>query len=259
MVFITKFTVYEESVASVLEEAMLPQALEDAGNIVIKPNLLQDSPPPTTTDVRCVEAIVRFIQDRCPGHTITVAEGSGGCSTEKAFSILGYETMARTCRIELIDLDKQPNGEYRAEGALEWDTVYLPEMLLEDVFLISVPVLKHHTITQVTLSLKNLIGILPAEHYSGYWSYRKSMVHKYDVEKVIHDIHCVRKVDFAVIDAAVGQEGSHLRGGRPFDPPAGKIIAARNPIEADEAGSRLLGIHPDDVEHIQYCKRVYDS
>ena len=258
MVFVTEFTTYRESVAAVLEKAMLEQALEHAEDIVIKPNLLQDSPPPTTTDAGCVEAIIDFIQERCPGHTITVAEGSGGCDTGDAFRILGYEEMAQKKGVGLVDLDKEENEPYTADNALEWDKIYLPKILM-NVFLISVPVLKHHTITQVTLSLKNLIGILPAEHYSGYWSYRKSMVHKYDVEKIIHDIHCVRKADFAVIDAAIGQAGSHLRGGKPFDPPVRKIIASQDPVKADEEGCRLLKIHPEDVEHITYCKRVYGN
>jgi len=251
----TAFISYERSVPEALEKAGLASLLPPAGRVLIKPNLLQDAPPPVTTHVECVEALVRFIRENSPSVEIVVAEGSGGCDTWKAFDALGYRKLS-AYGVRLVDLDGEPVKEYRVPHALQWETLTLPA-LLEDAFLVSAAVLKHHTITRVTLSLKNLIGILPADFYGGYWSYRKSMVHKDDVEKVIHDIHRVRRVDFALIDAAVGQEGSHLRGGRPFDPPVGKIVAAADPVEADSEACRLLDVEPDEVEHIRYCRAVY--
>lgn len=247
---------YPAAVRAALEAAGFAERVRDAGRVIIKPNLLQNTPPPTTTDVRCVEALAVYIREGFPGKEIVIAEGSGGCPTAEAFAGLGYTGLAERYGLTLIDLDDSPVVSCRVADPLVWPEIRLPEPIL-DGFLVSAAVLKHHTITRVTLSLKNMIGILPAAHYSGYWSYRKSMVHKDDVEKAIRDINRARPIDFALIDAAVGQEGSHLEGGRPFDPPIGRIIAARNPVDADTAGCRLLGVDPKDVEHLGYCRGVY--
>ena len=51
MVSVTEFISYKESVSKALEDAMLQRALENAEDIVIKPNLLQDSPNPNNN--RC--------------------------------------------------------------------------------------------------------------------------------------------------------------------------------------------------------------
>ncbi|MFC1583034.1 DUF362 domain-containing protein [Planctomycetota bacterium] len=256
MATVVEFENYEVSVPEALEHAGLAEKAADAQRIIIKPNLLEDIPPPTTTDVRCVAAIVNWLRVNVPDTEIVIAEGSGGCDTPKAFRALGYDDLSEDLDVPLIDLDRQPVREIEVPGVKQWDTIFLPETIL-DGFLISAAVLKHHTITAVTLALKNLIGMLPEEHYSGFWSYKKSMVHKDDVEKVIHDINVIRRVDFAVIDAAVGQQGSHLRGGTPFNPPINKIIASPDPVAADEAGCRLLGVDPNHVEHIQYCRDIY--
>jgi uncharacterized protein (DUF362 family) len=253
---VVDFESYKVSVPEALKHAGLAEKAADAQRIIIKPNLLEDIPPPTTTDVRCIAAIVHYLREHVPDAEIVIAEGSGGCDTSKAFRTLGYDDLSQDLDVPLIDLDRQPVKAIEVPGVKQWDSIFLPEPVLEG-FLISAAVLKHHTITAVTLALKNLIGILPEQHYSGYWSYKKSMVHKDDVEKVIHDINVIRHVDFAVIDAAVGQQGSHLSGGTPFRPPINKIIASPNPVAADEAGCRLLNVDPNHVEHIQYCKDIY--
>jgi uncharacterized protein (DUF362 family) len=254
---VIEFETYAESAKAALEASDFASHIKEASKVIIKPNIIEDVRPPLTTDVRCIEAIIKFIKERFSDKNIVIAEGSGGCSTSKAYKVLGYELISEEYDVPLIDLDEESEIKtIKVPNALEWKEIRLPEPIIEG-FLISVPVLKHHTITRVTLSLKNLIGILPKKHYSGYWSYNKSMVHKDDVEKVIHDIHRIRRADFAVIDAAIGQYGSHLTGGKPFDPPIGKIIAADNPVEADEAGCGFLDEDPLDIEHIQYCKSIY--
>jgi len=52
-----EFTNYETSISKILNELEFNKKLTNIIKIVIKPNLLECAPPPTTTDVRCVEAI----------------------------------------------------------------------------------------------------------------------------------------------------------------------------------------------------------
>lgn len=244
---------YERAVPEALDQASAARAISTQGRIIVKPNLLNLSPPPTTTHVDCVAAVVAYCQKHAPKAQIIIAEGSGGASTQEAFRKLGYAEMGRALGVPLIDLDQEKTVSLRHEEAVVFTEIHLPEVIL-DGFLISVPALKIHSITRVTLGLKNLIGILPEEHYGGYWSYKKSMVHKVDVEQAIVDLNLYRPIDLTVIDAAVGQDVSHLSG-PPCEPPVDKIVAGLDPIAVDKVGSELLGVPWQEVEHIVAAAR----
>jgi uncharacterized protein (DUF362 family) len=244
------------SVRTLLDRAGFKKKAADADRFIIKPNLIENAPPPVTTDVRCIEGIAVFLKAEYPSIPLCIAEGSGGCDTHRAFSELGYTDMAERIGAELIDLDREETENIKVPQAMEWPEIVIPR-ILRGAFIISAAVLKHHTITGVTLSCKNMIGILPESMYGGYWSYGKSLVHRDDVEKVIHDLHRAVPVGFAVIDASIGQTGSHLRGGIPCRPPVNRLIAGPNPADVDAEGCRFLSTDPSDIAHIRYCREIY--
>ena len=90
-VIVREFTDYNSTVSLVLDGLGFYSKLDESDRIIIKPNLLQDAPPPCTTDAACVEAVLRYIFDRKPEKEVIVLEGSGGCPTGKAFKGLGYD------------------------------------------------------------------------------------------------------------------------------------------------------------------------
>lgn len=216
--------------------------------IVIKPNLVTEAAPPVTTDVRCVEAIARFCLIYSCAEVV-VAEGSGGADTGDCFNTLGYTDMAHRLGIRLVDLDQEPLVLKEEQRAVLYPFFQLPR-ILDGSFIISVPVLKEHTITDISLSLKNMIGICPASEFSGYLSYKKSRVHQDNVDRAIVDINLHCPVDLAVIDGVLGMRGSHL-GGPVLNPPAGVIIAGRDPVAVDAQGARILGYNWRNVEHLR--------
>ncbi len=79
--------------------------------------------------------------------------------------------------------------------------MYLPQIAM-DSFLISVPVLKAHTLAGVTLGLKNMMGLLPPTKYcAGGWG--KSSFHE-DVHGSVADLNRYRAPDFTLLDATCG-------------------------------------------------------
>lgn len=239
---------YQTSVTEALEKLSLGSVLARQRRIVIKPNLVTPEPPPVTTDVACVEAVARYCLERSRAEVI-VAEGAGGTDTGRCFEALGYTEMARRLGIRLVDLDREEYTWKSNVRAVLYDPFPLP-FLLQGGFVISVPVLKEHTWTTVTLSLKNMIGICPAGQFGGYLNFRKSRVHQTDVHRAILDINLYRPVNLALIDGAVGLRGSHLQG-TPADPPVGLIIAGLDPVAVDAAGARTLGHHWQDIAHLR--------
>ena len=74
---------YSSSVNELLEELDFGGRLDGISRIIIKPNLLQDSPPPCTTDVDCVEAIIKYIKTRNNRIPVIILEGSGDVRHQK--------------------------------------------------------------------------------------------------------------------------------------------------------------------------------
>jgi len=243
---------YPSAIARALEKVSAVDALAGFPRIIIKPNMVNNSPPQVTTDVRCIMAVVEYLKDRLDTE-IVVAEGSGEGSTLDNLKLNGYEQITKKFGVELVDLDALPARKYENPAAGEYKEVYLPEYL-QGAALLSVPPAKDHTITRVTLGLKNMVGCLPASHYSGYWSYKKSQIHAVNTDQAVADLMLYIRPHLTVIDAIEGLAGGHLSG-RPPQPPIGKIIASTDVLAADREAARLLGHDPDSIRHLTLARQ----
>lgn len=243
---------YAAAVTRALDEAGAAEALTGFSRIIVKPNMVNNSPPQVTTDVRCVLAVVEYLAARLDAE-IVVAEGSGEGSTLDNLETNGYKQVTERFDVELVDLDALPVKRYENHRAGEYKEVHLPEYL-EGAGLVSVPPAKDHSITQVTLGLKNMVGCLPASHYSGYWSYKKSRIHAVNEDQAVADLMLYIKPHLTVIDAIKGQVGGHLSGRTP-SPPIGRIIASTDVLAADREAARLLGHEPDRIRHLKHALR----
>lgn len=212
--------------------------------VIIKPNIVQLSPPPVTTDVRVVQGIVKALR-HYDIQDIIIAEGSGLGETMRNFNSLGFGRLG----VRLVDLNKERAVTLKAAHYHVWHEIIVPEVLL-NTFIISVPVLKEHSMCDVTLSMKNMVGILPEEHYSGYWTFKKSQIHRHNTDGCIADIISLVRPDWAIVDATIGMRGSHL-GGTMIQPPLNLVYGSRDPLEADVYGCSLLNKDWKEVEHLR--------
>ncbi|MFN2128409.1 MAG: DUF362 domain-containing protein [Anaerolineales bacterium] len=73
---IVDFCSYEESLPELMDLLEAAPALSSQTRVVIKPNLVNSSPPPITTSVKLVAAIVKYIKSVSDAE-IVVAEGCG--------------------------------------------------------------------------------------------------------------------------------------------------------------------------------------
>lgn len=242
----------ELAVEKLLNEAELSKALKEYEIIILKPNLVEASKPPITTPVELIAAIVNWLERNCSHLQIIIAEGNGvpEYDTSHCFDLLGYTELARDKNIELIDLNIEPcktlaNSNYGRLAELD-----LPEILF-DGFLMSVPVLKAHSLSKVTLAMKNLIGCVPPTDGGGW---RKSQLH-HNLHEAIFDLNRYRTADFSIIDGSVGMAQAHLWGPT-CDPPVGKIIASYDPVAIDAHGSSLLQRDWQDIDHIKLANSV---
>nr|WP_320009438.1 DUF362 domain-containing protein [uncultured Desulfobulbus sp.] len=250
----TVFTTSSHDLASGVE--CLLQALEiqslvgGFSHILIKPNLVNTDPPPVTTPVGLVEAIVLSLQHLVPECTLSIGEGTGSTTydTMHCFDTLGYTTMAARHRIPLIDLNTEPLAHKVCPECTRLPELYYPA-LLDEVFLLSVPVLKAHTLAGVTLTMKNMMGVLPPSHYQQGSGWGKSAMHA-DIDLAVAELNRYRTPDCTLMDCSIGMPESHLWG-RHCDPPVGLLTASTDPVAIDSHGTQLLKKDWQQIGHIR--------
>lgn len=253
-VFCISYESWNESVLKILDAAKLSENIPENKTVLIKPNLVEPLQPPITTPVQMVAAIVDYLQDKRPELEIVVGEGTGAMQhdTQYVFEELGYARMASKKGIELIDLNELPLVRKSRADCRRWPEMHLPE-LVYDTYLISVPVLKVHTLAGVTLTMKNMMGLAPPEHYQqgGHW--KKSAFHT-QIQDAIIDLNRYRTPDFTLIDATMGMCQAHLWGPT-CDPPPNKLVAGYDPVAVDSFGTGLLDKKWRDIGHIQMAHK----
>lgn len=251
------FTDYATALPRALDAIGAEPVLAEQTRIVIKPNLVQDSPPPVTTALSCVAALVRYLRDRTDAKLV-LAEGSGESmlSTIQIFDRQGYFALAEEYDLKLIDLNQAPLLRLVRSDCKVFPEFWMPKLIMES-FVISLAPLKAHSLSEVTLSMKNMIGCAPPSHYQrgGHW--KKSAFHR-QIHQSIFELNLHRKPDLAIIDAKNGLSEYHL-GGPLCDPPPNKIVAGFDPVAVDAAGTKLLGRDWRQVEYLNLADGVLGS
>ena len=243
------FTSYHESVPTAFEKIDAGKTLAKQSAILIKPNLINATPHPVTTSAACCEAVIKYIRS-CSSASIVIAEGCGDASleTDNIFNLLGYKDLAEKYDIPLVDLNGASLKKLENKNLEIFPEIYLPQIAFTH-FIISLPVLKAHSIAAITGTLKNMIGFAPPKYYSGnFGGWKKSVFHK-NMHQAIVDLNRYRQPDLSLIDASIGLADFHL-GGRHCSPPTKKIVAGSNPVKVDRRAAQLLGLDWKHIPHL---------
>ncbi|HKL82007.1 MAG TPA: DUF362 domain-containing protein [Desulfobacter sp.] len=243
-----EFVSYTESVPGILEMILVDEQLKDQETILLKPNLVNASPFPVTTPPQLVEAVIKYLRKHSSARLI-IAEGCGDSvmDTREVFASLGYNELSKNMDVELLDLNHAPLVRLENKGNKIFPEMFLPEIAFES-FIISLPVLKAHSLAVITGTLKNMMGFAPPKHYAGGGSWKKAAFHA-RMQQSVRELNSYLVPDFTLMDASVGLSQYHL-GGPACDPPVKRLLAGYDPFELDQAGARLLGLDPDRIAHI---------
>lgn len=248
MKIISEFKSYPETVTEILNKLGADKIFASQQNILIKPNLVESQPPPVTTPVQCCEAIINYIR-KYSNAKIVIAEGCGAAyyDTEKVFKDLGYEKLSRKLGISLVNLNTAETVVLKNKDCSIFPEFHIPEIAMTH-YIISVPVLKAHSLSVITGTLKNMMGFAPPKYYQcgGYW--KKSVFHNRMQESII-ELNRYRTPDFTVMDATIGLAEYHLGGAR-CNPPVNKLIAGFDSVEVDRTAAELLGFDWHKIPHL---------
>jgi len=206
--------------------------------VFIKPNLTwTEYTPGVTTSPDLIRCLISIIKDRA--GRIIVGESDGGnhaFTADDAFRGHGLDRICREQGIELVNLSRLPSVEIEEEVLGKRVRVVLPKMLVDEVdCFISVPVLKVHAMTGVSLSIKNLWGC--------YSDPMRCLHHKHLDYKLAL---IARKVNprIVVIDGKYALDNHGPMFGTPTD--MNLLICSDNPVLADVTGAEIMGMHPSE-------------
>ena len=247
-----KFVDYQASVTRALDLIGAASALPSSGLVIIKPNLTNADGPPVTTNVAAAEAVYKYCKANCKAE-IVVGEGCGSGTTAQCYRANGYTSLAEKNGIRLIDFNSEDIVLLENDKAFQLKQFYMPK-IVQDAFVISLPILKDHSFTKTTVTMKNMFGIAPEPYYSGSWN--KSQLHTPSTHKSVVDICLYKKPDLGIVDAVVGLTGMHLSG-KPVN--LGLILASFDPVAVDAIGSELLGHNPRKIEYLRLSNGLLGS
>jgi uncharacterized protein (DUF362 family) len=246
MVYVTKVAIVKgtkpvDVTMKALRMIDIDEVLSEEKPILVKPNYIDASHPSTgiTTDSRVIEGVVKFLKNRGV-KKIVIGEGSGFADTFKAFKVAGVDEVAKRWDAGLVDLNEDEFVEVNPPSPLALKRVKVAKTALEST-IISVPKLKPHRMTDVTLSIKNMMGVISP----------KGSMHR-RLNKNIVDLASIVKPSIAVVDGIVASEG-HETSVNPVE--MNLIIAGTDPVAVDAVGAAVMGINPKNVKHLRLAEK----
>jgi uncharacterized protein (DUF362 family) len=152
----------------------------------------------------------------------------------------------RSERVSLEYMDRRAYKELTIKGGQAFDRweFYMP--VIEADRLINVPIAKHHSISQLTLGMKNLMGVIGGNRGRLHHNIAESLS---DIASVIHS-------DLTVVDAtriltANGPQGGRLQDVRALD----TLVASPDIVAADAYATTLFGLSPEQVPTVVAAAR----
>ena len=219
--------------------------------VVLKPNLVDYIPGNAiNTHPLLVLAAAESFR-RLGAKSVLVAEGPGHQrDTRLVLSQSGYQHCLRDERIRFVDLNRDEliRTPLRANYT-GMKHLWLPRTVLEADFLVSMPKIKTHHWSGVTLSMKNMFGVVPGSRYG--WP--KNILHWKGIQESILDLCATVPVDFVIADGIAAMEGNGPLNGTLR--PLGKIVLADDAVAADATCAHLMGFEPARVVHIHEGSR----
>ena len=229
----------------------LQSKISKGSHVVLKPNLFAPFPPPISVDRRVISSMVRLARE-AGAKRVTVIEGvsmgtlmkrvrpsatpcgmNRGFKTAEIMQMLGIKREVEEAGGEVMSVEDAEKVEVNIKGGIALHRVNYPKVVLDADCFINMPAMKTHTMTMVTLSLKNLQGLL--DERGRYYSHRD------DLQQHMVDISKIRRPDLVLLDGLLGMEGMGAgEGGTAVE--MGVIMASYDCVALDSIASMCMGI-----------------
>ena len=214
---------------------------------MIKPNLVE--PHRDFSHINTHPHVIRAAVEaflHLGANTVIVAEGAG--HRRDSLYVLEESGLADVLyedNIPFVDLNTGAVAKVKNEGgASKLSDLFIPQEIARADIVVSVAKMKTHHWTGVTLSMKNLFGIMPGIIYG--WP--KNVLHWAGLNRCIFDITATVKPQLALVDGVVGMEGDGPIMGDPIE--TNVIVMGKNLPAVDATCTRIMGINPRNIPYL---------
>ena len=217
----------------------LQRFVKKGQTVWVKPNIAWDRTPEqaANTNPDVVKTLVRLCLE---AGAKKVYVGDNPCHpARKSYPSSGIEEAAKEAGAEVVYLDRNRFVETDIGGkALK--TIPLFPGILECDLVISAPVVKHHSSAEITVGMKNYMGVAD----------NRRKFHQ-DLPTSIRDIAVYMKPRVTVVDAIRIMVRNGPTGGDLDDVKRTNIVyASTDIVAADAFGAELLGRNPQEIGSI---------
>ena len=236
---------YENTVKAVAAMGGMTRFVKKGGVVVIKPNMAWDRSPEqaANTNPDVVAALVELCY-KAGAKRVNVFDIP--CNDDRRVydhSGIMAAAKAKGAQVYFADHWNVFKAKFAHKSTME-DWPVLRDAVVCDTF-INVPVLKHHGLTNLTLSMKNLMGVC---------SGKRGLMHL-DIGHKLVDITQFISPDLTVIDATRilmrnGPSGGNLNDVQDYH----TVFAATDPTLADTYACSLVQVDPMTVPYLQAAR-----
>lgn len=226
-----------EVVSIAMDMALYKDFIPRGSTVFLKVNLGWDMfIPGSVTNPAVFEGVVRKLQgyvgDLCVIESNQVLE-----NVEKAYYKSRISEIAKKLDVRWINLSRCKKIVKKIPGNHIIKKVTIPEVITQGV-IVTLPVMKTHDKTTISISLKNQWGCIP------------EMRHMYHLclTDAISDVNNALKVKFSVVDGTIAMEGDGPKTGIPRE--VGIVGAGGDLVEVDSVFANLMGFNPLEIPHL---------
>jgi uncharacterized protein (DUF362 family) len=204
--------------------------------VFIKPNIVAQFFP-AISQPEVVRSVISLCLEAGAREVLVGENPMCQITSHEVFETTGLKEYYESFGAKVLLLDKEEYADFEVPGGVALKTIGLPKKLKDADVYISIPKMKTHCITTVTLGVKNAHGLLTDED--------KGTHHCEDLEQKLVDINKARPPDLLVMDAFYAMEGLGPTFGE--SKALNLALASDNVISIDAVASRVMGYRPMSI------------
>lgn len=217
-------------------------------SVMLKPNLVEPriAEPQINTNPQLIRAAAEVFR-RWDASEVFIAEAPGHCRDARwVLEQSGLEPVLLEDNLEFVDLNH--DDVFTEKNRLDLTglgELHLPKSLQRADRVVSMAKMKTHHWTGVTLSMKNLFGVMPGIYYG--WP--KNVLHHAGIPQSILDITATVRPHLAIVDGIIGMEGDGPILGTPKR--ANVLVLGTNLPAVDATTARLMDFDPWNIPYLR--------
>lgn len=240
---------YSKALLDGLEKIDFQESIKSDDSVLIKPNFTWPTyKKGVTTSPQLIDQLTSILKNRC--KKIYIAESDGGNNSWSAYQSFkghGIYKIAKKNGVDLINLSKKPSIFKTAVVGSENIRLKVSKFIIEEIdAIVTIPVLKTHVATEVSLGLKNQWGCLPDP--------MRLLYHPF-LHKGIVAANKIYNPKISIIDATYGLTGNGPIFGIPIK--FNKIFISNNITALDIIACSFMGIPYERIKHIKISKNEF--